>query len=283
MSNILQRLITGFFFVLVLVGGMVWNRYSFGALFLLITVLSLIEFYGLIKNSKWNIQPQMGQGVGAGALLFITNYLVAFGFLIPKWLVVNVFALVLIFISELYRKKENPFANISFTVLGIIYLAIPFSLVSYITTPAVADDLGTVAAGHVVFYPWIIFGSFMIVWANDSWAYLGGRWFGKHKLFERISPGKTWQGSIVGGLVALLFGYLMSLFFVEYDLVDWLVIAAILIVTSTLGDLVESMLKRSLGVKDSGNMLPGHGGVLDRFDGMFLALPTIWVYLFLTN
>ncbi|UPT69157.1 MAG: hypothetical protein M0D57_11320 [Sphingobacteriales bacterium JAD_PAG50586_3] len=108
MSNILQRLITGIFFVLILVGGMVWNRYSFGALFLLITVLSLIEFYGLIKNSKWNTQPQMVQGVGAGALLFITNYFVAFGFITPKWLVVNVFALVLIFISELYRKKKTP-------------------------------------------------------------------------------------------------------------------------------------------------------------------------------
>ena len=119
----------------------------------------------------------------------------------------------------------------------------------------------------------------MIVWANDSWAYLGGRWLGKHKLFERISPGKTWEGSIVGGIVALLFAYLMSIFLPKYTLIDWLSIAAIMIVTSTLGDLVESMLKRSLGVKDSGNMLPGHGGILDRFDGMYLAIPAIWAYL----
>ncbi len=279
----MQRLITGFFFVVILVGSMVWNRYSFGILFLTIVVLSLIEFYKLLKNSKFGIAPQNITGVAAGAFLFITNYAVAFGFVGIKILILNVIPALAIIIGELYRKKDNPFGNIAFTMLGILYLAVPFSLVSYIASPLPLSTIGIMGPKHTVFYPWIIFASFMIVWANDSWAYLSGRWFGKHKLFERISPGKTWEGSAGGALVALLFSYLMSLFFDEYSLVNWLCIGAILIVTSTLGDLVESMLKRSIGVKDSGTMLPGHGGILDRFDGMFLALPAVWVYVVLVG
>ena len=282
----MQRLITGFFFVVILIGGMVWNRYSFGILFLIIVILSLIEFYKLVKNSTFGIDPQNITGVAAGTLLFITNYAVAFGFVGIKILILNVIPALAIIIGELYRKKDNPFGNIAFTLLGILYLAVPFSLVPYIASPSpigAFDPSGVYAPWHVLFYPWIIFASFMIVWANDSWAYLSGRWFGKHKLFERISPGKTWEGSAGGALVALLFSYLMSLFFKEYTLVNWLCIGAILIVTSTLGDLVESMLKRSLGVKDSGNMLPGHGGILDRFDGMYLALPAVWVYVVLVG
>lgn len=279
----MQRLITGFFFVVILVGGMVWNRYSFGILFLTIVVLSLIEFYKLLKNSKFGVDPQNITGVAAGAFLFITNYAVAFGFVGIKILILNVIPALAIIIGELYRKKDNPFGNIAFTLLGILYLAVPFSLVSYIASPLPLSTVSIMGPEHTVFYPWIIFASFMIVWANDSWAYLSGRWFGKHKLFERISPGKTWEGSAGGAIVALLFSYLMSLFFDEYSLVNWLCIGAILIVTSTLGDLVESMLKRSIGVKDSGTMLPGHGGILDRFDGMFLALPAVWVYVVLVG
>lgn len=254
---------------------MLWHRYSFGILFLAIVVLSLLEFYKLIKNSTWGINPQNISGVIAGITLFVTNYAVAFNYANSRLLALNILPLLAIFIGELYRNKTNPFGNIAFTILGVVYLALPFSIVSYIVTHI------STSGGTGEFYPWIIFGCFMIVWANDSWAYLGGRWLGKHKLFERISPGKTWEGSIVGALVALLFSYLMSLFLTRYSLTDWLAIGAIVIVISTLGDLTESMLKRSLGVKDSGNMLPGHGGILDRFDGMYLALPAVWAYLVL--
>jgi phosphatidate cytidylyltransferase len=189
-------------------------------------------------------------------------------------LALNMLTLGIILISELYRKKNNPFGNIAFTLLGVAYVALPFSVTNYF----VITGGSPIGFEGIKFYPWILFSCFMIIWANDSWAYLGGRWFGKHKLFERISPGKTWEGSIVGGIVALLFSWIMSMFFKEIDLVHWFATGAILIVTSTLGDLVESMLKRSLGVKDSGTMLPGHGGILDRFDGMFISLPVIWAY-----
>lgn len=269
----MQRLITGFFFVVILIGGMVWNQYSFGILFLAIAVLSQLEFYKLLKNSNWGIVPQNITGVVAGVTLFVTNYTIAFGYADIRLLALNIVPLLGIFIGELYRNKANPFGNIAYTVLGVVYLALPFSIVSHIVTHISSKG------GTAEFYPWLIFGSFMIVWANDSWAYLGGRWFGKHKLFERISPGKTWQGSIVGGIVALGFSYLMALFFDKYTVVDWFVIGAMVIVISTLGDLTESMLKRSLGVKDSGTMLPGHGGILDRFDGMYLALPAVWFYI----
>lgn len=273
----MQRLITGFFFVVILIGGMIWNRWSFGILFLAIVVLSLLEFYKLIKNSKYGIQPQVLQGVAFGAFLYSSVFVMIYGKVDFPLFALNILFVPIIFFSELYRKKENPFGNIAFTFLGVIYLALPFACAL-----SLAHNYNNTYE-DIVFYPWIIFSSFMIVWANDSWAYLGGRWLGKHKLFERISPGKTWEGSIVGGIVGLIFAYVMSLFFTEYSVVDWLIIGLILIVTSTLGDLTESMLKRSIGVKDSGTMLPGHGGILDRFDGMYLALPVIWFYIeFLT-
>lgn len=273
MSNILQRLITGFFFVVILIGGMVAHPLSYVALFTLITILGLIEFYHLIGRSSWNIQPQYIQGVLAGVVLFLSNTYAAVYHSFAA-LALNMLTFGIIMISELYRKKSNPFGNIAFTLLGVGYVAMPFAVTNYF----VITGGSPVGLNDITFYPWILFSCFMIIWANDSWAYLGGRWFGKHKLFERISPGKTWEGSIVGGLVALLFAWIMSLFFKEIDLVHWFATGAILIVTSTLGDLVESMLKRSLGVKDSGTMLPGHGGILDRFDGMFISLPVIWAY-----
>jgi phosphatidate cytidylyltransferase len=273
LSNILQRLITGFFFVVILVGGMIAHPLSYVALFTLITVLGLIEFYRLIERSQWDIQPQIIQGVIAGVVLFLTNtYAAVYHSL--SMLALNMLTLGVIFISELYRKKNNPFGNIAFTLLGVAYVALPFAVTNYfVITGGSATGLA-----NIHFYPWILFSCFMIIWANDSWAYLSGRWFGKRKLFERISPGKTWEGSAGGAVVALLFSWIMSMFFKEIDLVHWLATGAILIVTSTLGDLVESMLKRSLGVKDSGTMLPGHGGILDRFDGMFISLPVIWAY-----
>jgi phosphatidate cytidylyltransferase len=124
-------------------------------------------------------------------------------------------------------------------------------------------------------------GFFFILWANDSFAYLTGVSIGKHRLFERISPKKSWEGSIGGFVSGLLTAWVISIFFKEFDLINWIVIAAIIMIFGTFGDLVESLFKRSLKVKDSGNILPGHGGLLDRFDAVFLAAPAVFVYLIL--
>lgn len=282
MSNLQQRLITGFFFVVILIGSMIGHPISYILLFLTIIVLGLIEFYHLIRRSPWGLEPQFIQGIIAGVVLFLSNTHFVFYHKFSI-LAVNMLTFGFILVSELYRKKSNPFGNIAFTLLGVAYVALPFALTNYLVINTASQDAMYTLPNGLYFYPWLLFSCFMIIWANDSWAYLSGRWFGKHKLFERISPGKTWEGSIGGGLVALLFAYIFSLFFKDFTTIDWLVIGAILIVTSTLGDLVESMLKRSLGVKDSGTMLPGHGGILDRFDGMFVSLPVIWAYIVLVG
>jgi phosphatidate cytidylyltransferase len=125
----------------------------------------------------------------------------------------------------------------------------------------------------------IVLGFFLLIWLNDTGAYFIGSLIGKHKLFERISPGKTWEGSAGGTLFALLTAWGLSYIFPQIDRTHWLILAIITVVTGTLGDLVESMLKRSLGIKDSGNILPGHGGMLDRFDAVLLSAPFVFVYL----
>ena len=129
----------------------------------------------------------------------------------------------------------------------------------------------------------IIIGFFILLWSSDTGAYLAGRFFGKHKLFERISPKKTWEGSIGGGVLSLIAAYVISLFFHNIELKDWMILAIITVVGGGLGDLVESMHKRNLNVKDSGNLLPGHGGILDRFDGLFIAVPFIYAYLIIVS
>lgn len=122
-----------------------------------------------------------------------------------------------------------------------------------------------------------------MLWTNDTGAYLAGRFFGKHKLFERISPKKTWEGSIGGGILTIGVAFILSVYFTNLDQTNWIVLAILVAVFGGLGDLVESMLKRSLNIKDSGNLLPGHGGILDRFDGLLLSIPFIYSYLYLIS
>ena len=130
-----------------------------------------------------------------------------------------------------------------------------------------------------LFTPYPLLGFFILIWTGDTMAYLGGMTFGRHRLFERISPKKSWEGSITGGLFALAMAWFLSLFFTELSTPQWMGMAAIIIVTGTLGDLAESLLKRSVGAKDSGQLLPGHGGFMDRLDSVFLSAPFVFVYL----
>jgi len=193
------------------------------------------------------------------------------GFFSPQILLINIPVLFLIFIFELYLKAENPFQNIACTLLGIIYVALPFSLLNYITTTTQTYSYE------------LLFGFFFIIWSCDSGAYLVGSTIGKHKLFPRISPGKTWEGSIGGAIISYGVAYLISGWYTSIDRIDWMVIATILIVIGTIGDLVESLFKRSINVKDSGTILPGHGGILDRFDSLIMSAPFVFTYLYLVK
>jgi phosphatidate cytidylyltransferase len=174
----------------------------------------------------------------------------------------------MVYLVKLYKKNERkPFTNIAFTFLGIIYVAVPFALFN-------------IAAFEDGVYNYeIIWGCLFILWACDTGAYFAGTFFGKRKLFERISPKKSWEGFFGGAALALLFAFGIAQFFHSYSVTEWMIIGVIIVVGGTYGDLVESLLKRSIEIKDSGTILPGHGGFLDRFDGLLIAIPFIVVYV----
>lgn len=160
------------------------------------------------------------------------------------------------------------------TIAGIIYIALPFSLLSFILFPGNETN--------PQFYPWILIGIFIIIWMYDSMAYVFGSWLGKHKICQRISPKKSWEGLVGGAVFAVITSIVISKVFHELSITNWIVIALLVVSFGTSGDFFESKLKREAGVKDSGNILPGHGGMLDRFDTVLFAVPVIfvWIYLF---
>jgi phosphatidate cytidylyltransferase len=285
-KNLIQRLITGTIFVVVLVGAIMWSMWSMALLFATITVLGILEFYKLAE--KAGARPQKFMGVLLGLSIFAFSFLVsaeirvfflhrerfiglAFGalaFLIPF----------VLFFIELFRKTDTAFTNIGYTLLGCLYVAVPFSLWNFATISSSHNE----QLVYETHYHWhLLLGFFILMWTSDSMAYVCGRLFGKHKLFERISPKKTWEGFIGGTVFAIGAGYLLSFFYRELSPVQWMFTAGVVAVTGMLGDLVESMFKRNIGVKDSGNILPGHGGILDRFDAALLASPFVVACLFL--
>jgi len=267
LNNFVKRALTAIVFVALLLGCTFWNQLSFTLLFFVIIIVGIWEFYTLAE--KGNNNPQKIAGTIAGAILYASTSLVAAGVLDVKFLLINLAFVFLFFIIELFSKAENPFANIAFTLLGLIYVAIPFSSLNFIT------------ALNGTYNYQLLFGFFFILWSNDTGAYLVGSAIGKHKLFPRVSPGKTWEGSIGGAVLSYIVAFIIAEWYTVIDRSDWMVIATILIVVGSLGDLVESLFKRSIDVKDSGNILPGHGGILDRFDSLILATPFVFVYLYI--
>jgi phosphatidate cytidylyltransferase len=235
---------------------------------LVIIVLGMWEFYGLCLKS--NIKAQKYFGIFLGISLFTISFFIADKLLDFKYFIYLVPLFLLVFFIELYRKHPQPFSNISYTFLGIIYLALPFSLLNFLVFNSFTG---------FQFNPKIVLGYIFIIWMNDTGAYLVGVKFGKTRLFERISPKKSWEGSIGGIVFALITGYIISLYFKELALIHWLIIVVLTVISGTLGDLVESMFKRSIEIKDSGSILPGHGGILDRFDSILLSSPIIFFYL----
>jgi phosphatidate cytidylyltransferase len=267
LKTFFTRTLTAGGFVAVLLSCTYFSQWSFITLFEIITILGLVEFYTLAE--KGANKPHKYWGTIVGSVLFISTALVCAHVVDTKMLLINIPFLFSIFIIELYTKSPNPFRNIAFTILGIIYVALPFSLLNYIV-------MYTGTYSHQ-----IIFGFFFILWCNDSGAYLAGSAFGKRKLFARISPGKSWEGSAGGALLAYVVVLIIHNWYTTVTVIDWMVIAAILVVIGTLGDLVESLYKRSKNVKDSGSILPGHGGILDRFDSLIMATPFVFTYLYI--
>ena len=267
MNNFVTRTLTAAVFVAVLLGCTYYNSISFAILFFVLTILGVWEFYTL--SEKGGSKPQKAMGTMISALFFASNSAVCILHVNPVILLINIPLVFSIFIIELYLKAKEPLKNIAITLLGIFYVALPFSLLNYINW-----------SSGIYSYQ-LVFGIFFIIWTCDSGAYLVGSAIGKHKLFLRISPGKTWEGSIGGAIISCGIAYIISGWYTSISRIDWIIIALILIVFGTLGDLVESLFKRSLNIKDSGTLLPGHGGILDRFDSLLMGTPFVFTYLFL--
>lgn len=265
--------------VFILLAAMAISYWFFAGAFLLVTILGLWEFYSLLSSKSSH--PQKIFGTVAGALIYIVITLVDFIPLfsdlpshtqIPYLIFIVLFFLP--FIVEIYRKKPHPMINVALTITGIIYIAVPLALLNLLNGPD---------AYRLWHFPVILVGFFLITWLYDTGAYLYGKQFGKHKFFERVSPKKTWEGIIAGTIIALATAVGLHYLTPEIQLVDWFAMALLIIVFGTFGDLVESLFKRSLRIKDSGSILPGHGGILDRFDAIFLSVPFVFLYLFLRN
>ncbi len=268
MNNLATRSLTAVFFVIVMVGSVLLGQNVFSVLMFIVTILSLNEFVVIVSSDK--VQPALWPTLIAGGFIYGILTANAMGLIASEGLFMIIPFIFILFIFELWRNKPNPFTNIAMSIAGVIYIAMPFGLMMYFFDPVVMSGYKHYG---------IVLGFLLILWLNDTGAYFVGSLVGKHKLFERLSPGKTWEGSAGGAIFALLTAWGLSFMFHQLDLMQWMLLSLILIITGTLGDLVESMLKRSLGIKDSGDILPGHGGLLDRFDAVLLSAPFVFVYL----
>jgi len=236
----------------------------------ILALLALLEFYRLFHTA--GLSPNKRGGVILSIGLVVTCALTLSRMIGPKVFLVNIPITFGVFISELFRREINPFHNLAFTFLGILCITVPlcfFITIAYFPVPS------------GIYHPRIPLGYFLILWASDSGAYFTGKALGVHPLFKRISPKKTWEGSLGGAACALLVAYLISRYFAAQNAAGWMYTAMIIIVTGTFGDLIKSLMKRSLNLKDSGTILPGHGGMLDRFDTLLGSAPFVFCYFVL--
>lgn len=269
MTEFLKRTISGLIFVVTITGALVIGHVAFFIVFLGLMVATQYEFYKM--TFKTHLRPQILLGLFIGIALFSWSFLYSLG----KVEQITIFGFIPllggIFVVELYRNQHKPIQNIAVTLLGIIYIAVPLSLVNFIVING--------SSTRISYSPNILLGLLFLIWSNDTGAYLLGVSMGKHKLFPRISPKKTWEGFVGGLLLTMIVSWVDAIIFPEVNLKHWFVIGFTTAIIGTFGDLVESMFKRSVGVKDSGKFLPSHGGFLDRFDAFLLVIPFVYAYL----
>ena len=287
-KSLLTRTLTAAVFVAVLLSCICWNYISFSVLFLIVSVLGLHEFYKIseLLGAKPNRIIGLTIVIATYLIVFTQNAiyngqphsLVVFGLtdsIFNLMMLVEVIGFTaLIFIGAIFSKNEKPITDIGYTILGIAYCGVPFLILNKIVFPT-----PIISFGELIYNPSVLLGMILLIWASDSFAYLVGSMIGKRKLYERISPGKTWEGTIGGGVLTMASSYLVAGWFPEIEFKHWLVISLLVVVFGTLGDLFESLLKRQAGIKDSGKIMPGHGGILDRFDSLMFVTPFVYLYL----
>lgn len=271
--NLVVRTLSGIVMLVVVLGAVLASPYTMAALFVLLTIGAQLEFYKIARltgATPLRIYPTI-----LGVLLVGGSFAVAIGVLSLSWLLCLLPLTGVLFITELYRKSAVPLTDVAWAVTGILYVAVPFALLTVLPCMEAPE-------GGFWYNPLVVLGVIFTVWANDIGAYLIGRWLGRHRLFERISPKKSWEGFFGGVCSAIVIGLLMG-YWQDASLWLWAGAGLVIAVSSVFGDLVESMLKRSVGLKDSGSIIPGHGGFLDRFDALLLAVPFVFVYFMLLS
>lgn len=280
-KNLITRTITGVLFVGCMVSCFLQPK-AMIFLFTLITGLSIWEFSGLVNDEAEDVNINRFITTVAGVYFFLAVVGFRTGFTGYNFVVFvpYILTIVYLFIYELYTGNKNAVNDWAFTMLSQMYIALPFSLINILAFEVSPID------GQIHYDMLLPLSVFIFLWTNDTGAYCSGSLFGKHKLFPRISPGKTWEGSIGGGIFVLIaagiIGYIANNGETPHTLSipGWLGLGAIVAIFGTWGDLVESLFKRTIGVKDSGNILPGHGGMLDRFDSSLMAIPAAVIYLY---
>ncbi len=285
MNNFIVRTITGVLFVAVMVAGICFRGDTLILLFSLITGLTLWEYTGLVNEHVPNTTVNRFISTAAGVYLFLAFAGFCANITPPVVFIPYLLTVIYLFVSELYTKHPNALQDWAYTMLGQMYIALPFSTINVL-----AFQNNPITGSTV--YNWMLpMSIFVFLWVNDTGAYCTGSLLGRHKLFPRISPGKSWEGSIGGGILVLVVAALIGWWTGQPDnqipeaitqitIPAWMGLGLVVVVFGTWGDLVESLLKRTIGIKDSGNILPGHGGMLDRFDSSLMAIPAAVVYLY---
>lgn len=277
-KNLITRTITGILFVAIMVAGFLSAHYMV-VLFATITGMTIWEYTGLVLQIE-HVSINRFISTVAGVYFFVAlagqrlGFVEGFSVFVPY-----ILTIIYLFIAELYLKNENPIMNWAYTMLGQMYIALPISMINVLAFQRDAN-------GQMTIDMLLPLSIFIFLWTNDTGAYCSGSLFGKHKLFPRISPAKSWEGSIGGGILVVIVAALIGYSTTNESGVNmltipqWIGLGIVVAVFGTWGDLVESLFKRTLGVKDSGNILPGHGGMLDRFDSSLMAIPAAVVYLY---
>ncbi len=271
MTNFWRRTLTGIIFVVIILAGTIIHPLVFVVTFGALMFFTQLEFYQIIEKS--GISPQKNAALILGSLLFLVCGAIVNGLIPAQFCLLLIPFLVLILVFEIFRNKQGALINSTQTIFGLIYIALPFSLMNFIVNPGFPSNTR--------YYPWIMVGIYFIVWVYDSVAYLAGSKFGKHKMSTKISPKKSWEGLIAGAVFAIITGIINAVIFHALSMLNWIIIACLIVTFGTLGDLFESKIKRDLNIKDSGTILPGHGGFLDRFDSLLFAIPIVFIWLIL--